>query len=1056
VHNQDKTKEELIAELQALRLKYDSYKHIFQTDIEGSRKGKDTMSLLSHAIRSISECVSITDMNDQVIFVNSAFLKTYQFEERDIIGKSIDVVRSPNNPTALTELILPATLQGGWHGELLNRKKDGSEFPVFVSTSVIKDYDGRPIALIGITSDRSEQKKLELERQVFFEMTQGISETDNLNELLLSIHQSLKKVLYAENCFVAIYDEKTKLFSFPYFIDQLDPTPEPLAMHNSFTSYVFRTGKPLLLTKELFRKLVEQKEAVLVGSPSPSWIGVPLKTPSKTVGVLVLQHYDKENVYSEHDIQFLYSAASKIAIAVERKQAEEGLRNERLLLRTVIDNIPDSIYSKDAELRKTLSNLTNLRHVGLKSELEILGKTDFDLYPKELAEGFYADDQMVIKSGQPLLNKEEYILLSDGAKKWQLTSKLPLKDKNGNIIGLVGIGRDITKRRMAEEALRQSENIMRSITDSAYDAIIMIDPEGLISYWNPAAERIFGYTGSEAMGMNLHNLIVPLRFHQAHNDALPKFQQTGQGAAIGKILDMEAHRKDGNEISVQMSLSAIQLNNQWHAVGVLRDVTDQKRIEQALVMAKQQAEQANKSKSVFLANMSHEIRTPLNAIIGFSQLINRDKHLSDVQKEYVSSIIHAGEHLLGLINDILELSKIEAGRSILNPSNVDLYALLDELQMIFKERMQSKNLKFIYEKAPDLPRFIFVDESKLRQIFINLIGNALKFTDEGGIAVRTRVQRNEVGTDILVSEIQDSGSGIPENEIGMLFKHFEQTSSGISKGSGTGLGLALSRELATLMGGGITVSSELGKGSVFTFRVEIKEGNSAISEKNEPKGVIGIVQGVSPFRILVVDDQKDNLKVASTLLRLVGFETKEALNGADAIAKFEDWNPHLILMDMRMPVMDGYEATKRIKSTAKGIQTPIVALTASTFEDELKKIDSLGIQGYIRKPFKENELFNTIGKILGIKYIYEDEILATPTKYTTDNSTLEQDIAKLPNNLLLKMQNALAIADLDLLIQLIKSIEPNNMDLVRQLMHMVVNYDYDQLQQILNRKESIG
>jgi CheY-like chemotaxis protein len=318
--------------------------------------------------------------------------------------------------------------------------------------------------------------------------------------------------------------------------------------------------------------------------------------------------------------------------------------------------------------------------------------------------------------------------------------------------------------------------------------------------------------------------------------------------------------------------------------------------------------------------------------------------------------------------------------------------------------------------------------------------------------VRTRVQKNEAGTYILVSEIQDSGSGIPEDEIGMLFIHFEQTSSGISKGSGTGLGLALSRELAILMGGDITVSSEMGKGSVFTFRVEIKEGNSAITEKNEPKSVKGIVQGVTPWRILVVDDQKDNLKVASTLLKLVGFETKEAFNGDDAIAIFEEWGPHLILMDMRMPVMDGYEATKRIKSTAKGVQTPIVALTASTFEDELKKIDALGIQGYIRKPFKENELFNTIGKILGIAYIYEDEILATPTKYATDHSALEEDIVKLPNNLLLKMQNALAIADLDLLIELIKNMGTEHSELGKHLMKLALSYDYDQLQRILHKK----
>lgn len=914
-----KPNEKQIKELEKLKEKYNSRAVSTHPDSQ-----EHLESLQVHAIRCISECVSITDMDNKIIFVNHAFLNTYQYEAHELIGKDISMVRSPNNNSELVEVILPSTLEGGWQGEILNRKKDGTDFSVFVSASIIRDYNNNPLALIGVTTDISKQKKLELERQVIFEMTQGISETENLNELLKLIHHSLKKVLYAENCFVAIYDQKSGLFSFPYFIDQYDQTPEPLSMRNSCSAYVFRSGKPLLLTPEVFQQLKDQNEAVLVGSPSPSWIGVPLKTPSKTIGVLVLQHYEKENIYTKEDIQFLYSVGSKIAITIERKMVDEELRNERLLFRTVIDNIPDSIYSKDLALRKTLSNRTDMRHCGVKTEAEILGKTDFDLHPKELAEGFFADDQLVLQSGQPLLNREEFLVLKDGQKQWQLTSKIPLKDKNGNISGLVGIGRDITNRRLAE---------------------------------------------------------------------------------------------------------------------------------QALIKAKQEAEMANKFKSIFLANMSHEIRTPLNAIIGFSQLMNRDKLLSDLQKEYNLSIIHAGEHLLALINDILELSKIEAGRVVLNPVNVDLHTMLDDIQMIFKERIQSKKLQFLYEKSADLPRYIFVDESKLRQIFVNLIGNALKFTDEGGIAVRSRVDKLEGQKNMLVVEIQDSGTGIAQDEIEKLFKHFEQTSSGINKGSGTGLGLALSRELAILMGGDITVSSELGKGSVFTFQVEIQEGDSDAIEKSSPNGVIGIENNESPFRILVVDDKSDNLKVAVNLLKLVGFETNEAVNGVDAIQKFETWNPHLILMDMRMPIMDGYEATRRIKTTEKGMKTPVVALTASTFEDELKKIGSLGMEGYIRKPFRENELFNTIGKILGIKYIYEMANPESPKKYGNDKDTMTLDISNLPGSLLLKMQNALDVADLDLLVQLIKNIETDHSELAGTLLDLALNYDYDQLQEILRRKE---
>jgi two-component system sensor histidine kinase/response regulator len=460
-------------------------------------------------------------------------------------------------------------------------------------------------------------------------------------------------------------------------------------------------------------------------------------------------------------------------------------------------------------------------------------------------------------------------------------------------------------------------------------------------------------------------------------------------------------------------------------------------LESATASAKKmalKAEMANKSKSAFLANMSHEIRTPLNAS----------------QKEYNVSIIRAGEHLLALINDILELSKIEAGRVVLNPTNVDLHSLLEDIQMIFKDRAESKHLQFICEIAEDLPKYVFVDESKLRQIFVNLIGNAIKFTEEGGIAVRTRTTKINDKTNMLTVEIQDSGPGIPENEIKKLFKHFEQTSSGINKGSGTGLGLALSRELAILMGGNISVSSEVGKGSIFTFQVKMQNGNADAIEVNITKRVIGIVNGKASHRILVVDDKDENLQVVVNLLRLVGFETQEAINGKDAIEKFDTWNPHLILMDMRMPVMDGYEATRQIKKTEKGKQTPIVALTASAFEDERKKMESLGMQGYIRKPFRENELFSAISKILEIEYIYEDEAPASKSTLHTNKVLIAEDISKLPRELVLKMLDALSVADLDLFIDLVGSINSDNEGIAQQLMTLAKNYEYGNLQQLLN------
>ncbi len=284
----------------------------------------------------------------------------------------------------------------------------------------------------------------------------------------------------------------------------------------------------------------------------------------------------------------------------------------------------------------------------------------------------------------------------------------------------------------------------------------------------------------------------------------------------------------------------------------------------------------------------------------------------------------------------MELSKIEAGRIVLNPTSIDLHALCDDIYMMFRERANDKHLQLIFENSDDLPKYIMVDEGKLRQLFVNIIGNAIKFTDEGGIAVRTQIACSDGDKSFLIVEIQDSGPGIPEEEIGKLFRHFEQTSTGIKKGTGTGLGLALSKELALLMGGDITVSSKVGEGSVFTFKVEFSAGNENEIEIHDTKRVVSIADKTKIYKILVVDDKIENLQVAVTLLQLVGFNTEEAVDGKQAIEKVTLSKPDLILMDMRMPVMDGYEATRIIKTMDDVKDIPIVALTASTFEDERK------------------------------------------------------------------------------------------------------------------------
>jgi CheY-like chemotaxis protein len=430
--------------------------------------------------------------------------------------------------------------------------------------------------------------------------------------------------------------------------------------------------------------------------------------------------------------------------------------------------------------------------------------------------------------------------------------------------------------------------------------------------------------------------------------------------------------------------------------------------------------------------------------------MDHDKLLTGQSKEYAGSINRAGTHLLSLINDILELSKIEAGRVELNPANFDLMILLKDLQAIFKERAQAKHLHLIFETDSNIPQHIFADEGKLRQIFINLIGNAVKFTDEGSVVVRTYVEKTNNGKSLLIARIKDTGTGIPENELGLLFQHFEQTSSGIKQGSGTGLGLALSRELAIIMGGNITVTSEVGKGSIFIFQIEIMPGTDVVAVTKIAKRIIGIEKGQNKNRILVVDDKEDNLKVVVNFLKLAGFETMEATNGEDAITKFEEYCPDLVLMDLRMPVMDGYEATRLIKLTERGRQVPIIAQTSSLFKYD-KKWEIFGFQGYILKPFTEGELYFTIGKVLGIQYLYADEIPLLASEYPYDDVAAVSDIAKLPDDLVVEMRRAIAVAGFNELIELITTVSHHNLELAHYLNILAKNFNWNYLKKIVRK-----
>jgi predicted ATPase/signal transduction histidine kinase/DNA-binding NarL/FixJ family response regulator/tRNA A-37 threonylcarbamoyl transferase component Bud32 len=474
-----------------------------------------------------------------------------------------------------------------------------------------------------------------------------------------------------------------------------------------------------------------------------------------------------------------------------------------------------------------------------------------------------------------------------------------------------------------------------------------------------------------------------------------------------------------------------------------------------LAEATDKAQAANKAKSTFLAKMSHELRTPLNAILGFSQLMSRSPHIPLEHKENLNIISRSGEHLLTLINQVLDLSKIEAGRTTLNETFFDLHCFLNNLKDMFQLKADNKKLYLLFEGISDIPKYVQTDEVKLRQVLINLLSNAIKFTRKGTVSVRTYSKQLSSFLDTktratnLYFEVEDTGIGIAADELGKLFEAFVQTKTGQQSQEGTGLGLVIARSFVQLMGGEITVSSELGRGTIFKFNIPVNiPVNSAVEQvkikTNQPtQRVIALEPNQLSYRILVVDDNYDNCQLIIKLLSPLGFEVQQANNGLIAIAIWEEWQPHLIFMDMRMPVMDGMEATRSIRANQKNQDTVIIALTASVLENNQSHILAAGCNNFIYKPFREEDILEALHFHLGVRFIYEG--LAT-TQSTNPTDALTSDaIATLPPDLIAKLHVCILNLDVELIQTCIAQISDLNEPLAQALTVMVNDFRYEQL-----------
>ena len=746
-------------------------------------------------------------------------------------------------------------------------------------------------------------------------------------------------------------------------------------------------------------KVIEQANSVLAGQ-TPFTIAHRINHKDGRIRWLQntpVPHYNREGN--------LIACDGIVTDITEQKRVEEVIRHGKDEWERTFDAITDPIAILDTDFRIVRGNRAMADKLGLLLP-ELPGLVCYEVVHHTTEPPEFCPYVKLLADSQPHSTKT-YI---EQWKGFYVISVLPIYSPDGQLCGSVHIARDITEQKRAEDDLRESELRFRHIFDANSDGLIALDIESkMIFLCNPAICRMLGYEEEELKKLG----VMDIHPHEELSYVLAQFEKQLKGE-ISLAEDMPVKRKDGSVFYADINTSHLTLAGKPHILGAFRDITERRKLQESEI-ARLAAEKATKTKSEFLANMSHEIRTPMNAILGFSQLMKRDPNLTPRLQQQLETINRSGEHLLALINDILEMSKIEAGRITLNRYIFDLQALFCYVEAMFRMRTESKQLSFSVEVAKDVPHYVNGDEGKLQQIVINLLSNAVKFTTKGGIMLRVRMDRGEACSFCLVVEVEDSGPGIPSEELHRLFKPFEQTTIGMRTKGGTGLGLAISREYVRMMGGEIAVASTVGIGSIFRFDIVLEEtdDSTAIARQGDNRRVVGLRPGQGPFRILVADDKEDNRELLVQLLQLVGFEIRAVGNGEEALQVFYAWQPHLILMDTHMPVMDGYEAIGCIRADQQGNDVKIISVTASALTESKAEMLAVGADDFVGKPFRENELFEKIKALLQVEYLYDQISLGAQTNEKVKTAVVTREsLMAMPADLLREIRAAIIEADM--------------------------------------------
>ncbi len=649
----------------------------------------------------------------------------------------------------------------------------------------------------------------------------------------------------------------------------------------------------------------------------------------------------------------------------DQKNTEHQVEFERFLLSILLDTVPDSVYFKDADSRFIRLSRSCARKMGLRDPRDAIGKSDADFFSAQHAKEARADERRIMETGETIQGKIEHETYAHREDTWCSTTKVPLKDQSGRILGTFGISRDVSEQKKAEEELARERDLLKTIIDNVPDLIYVKDRAGRFVTANAALIRLLKLeSAADMVGKTDYDFSPP---EMACNYVTDDQNVMRSGEAL---LDREESHHGEDDNPLWLLTTKVPLRNAdgevTGVVGIGHDITERKKADKEILAAKEIADKANRAKSEFLANMSHEIRTPMNAIIGMTDLV-LETRLDATQRNFLSMVQESGEALLDVINDILDFSKIEAGKLDMETRIFDLRESLGDTMKTLALKAHTKGLELAFRVDQAAPRYVVGDPGRIRQIIVNLVGNAIKFTECGEVVVDVEQLSGSPEEVVLEICVRDTGIGIPSEKCKAIFQEFEQADSSTTRRyGGTGLGLAISSRLVGLMGGAILVESEVDQGSRFTFTIHLEPAPEG-TESHADKGVVY----VGGTRILVVDDNATNREILQEMLGNWGVVPVLAESGDGALAKLRDAKDRgqpfkLIISDVHMPKMSGYDFVERVRQDASIAKTPIIILTSGGLDGENAVRDRLDICERLMKPVKQSELFDAIVRTLGV------------------------------------------------------------------------------------------